>query len=301
MMFTLLICQILLAATFFFAAITKLRHHDAFITALVNSKLPSWLARFTHLVIPPLEFVIAALILFSTSVLLTTATVGASALLIVFTGWIIWVRVRGISLSCRCFGKPSPIVGWRTILRNCVLLSISILGIFLSGFTPSLLSTLPRGALISVAGVICISYVVYILFIYKARFLLNLLSVPSSGREVLRHSFMRPNILSRRNFIRHITVGTSLILGILNVDPALASPSKCPQSRRCDCYPDTYTATVCNYDCARFPNSYCYGPVYYFTAKNCCEPDDPVECAVIQGAATGYLAFCQYCPPACTC
>ena len=57
----------------------------------------------------------------------------AAAMLLVFTGYALWITVTGRKIRCFCFGRDDGEIGWATVLRNSLLL----FAVALAAFSPA--------------------------------------------------------------------------------------------------------------------------------------------------------------------
>jgi len=121
-----IILSTMLGIIFLASAIPKLRHPKGFILAVLEYRvLPSRLSWFYARLIPPLEFLMALLLLTGTAV--GAAAVSISVLLLSFIAAVGINLARGRDLDCHCFGKVTrrPI-GWSLLLEDGVLLGAAI-------------------------------------------------------------------------------------------------------------------------------------------------------------------------------
>ncbi len=58
--------------------------------------------------------------------------VATLALFAGFTGWMTWVRLRGLRLRCGCFGTGGAEIGRSTIVRNALLIAVCLAGLRLT-------------------------------------------------------------------------------------------------------------------------------------------------------------------------
>jgi peroxiredoxin/uncharacterized membrane protein YphA (DoxX/SURF4 family) len=118
----LLTIRLVLAATFTLAAIAKLFDRQGSRDAISSFGLPIWLARPLSLGLPPVELVIAVLLLVNPSARIGSLV--AFALLLSFTVAIAVSLARGKKPDCHCFGQlHSAPVGRSTLVRNALLLA----------------------------------------------------------------------------------------------------------------------------------------------------------------------------------
>ena len=116
--------RVILGAVFIFAGVEKIFAPADFAQAIRNYMiLPLSVTNLVAIVLPWLE-------LFCGFFLLAGLFIRASALLItilnlVFIFALLSVMVRGLDISCGCFGSVTP-VDWLKIAENVVLLSMSL-------------------------------------------------------------------------------------------------------------------------------------------------------------------------------
>jgi putative oxidoreductase len=115
-----------LGIIFLVSAVPKLRHPNGFILAVLEYRVLSpHLSWFYARLIPPLEFLLALMLLTGTAV--RSAAVVMSVLLLSFIIAVGINLARGRDLDCHCFGKAArrPI-GWRLLLQDVALLVAAI-------------------------------------------------------------------------------------------------------------------------------------------------------------------------------
>jgi len=120
-----LLCMVL-AVIFLAAAVPKLRHPKGFVLAVLEYRvLPPRLSVFYARLVPPLEFLLALLLLCGTAI--RSAAVVISLLLLSFIVAIGINLARGRNPDCYCFGKASrrPIRG-RLLLQDGALLTAAL-------------------------------------------------------------------------------------------------------------------------------------------------------------------------------
>jgi putative oxidoreductase len=120
------ILSITLGIIFLASAIPKLRHPKGFILAALEYRvLPSRLSWLYARLLPPLEFLLALLLLTGTAV--RSATVIVSLLLLSFIAAVAINLARGRDLDCHCFGKATKRpIGWGLLLQDGALLGAAI-------------------------------------------------------------------------------------------------------------------------------------------------------------------------------
>lgn len=149
-----------LGIVFLVAAVPKLRHPKGFVLAVLEYRvLPVRLSWCYARLLPPLEFLLALLLLTGTAV--RSAAAISTILLLSFIVAVGINLIRGRDLDCHCFGKTTrrPI-GWRLLLQDGALLGAAIaLAVVTSEWTaPESWSVLrlsglvPAGSLVPLLG-----------------------------------------------------------------------------------------------------------------------------------------------------
>ncbi len=111
-----------LSIVFLTSAVPKLRHPKGFILAVLEYRiLPVRLSWWYARVLPPLELLLALLLLSGTAVRLAASVV--SLLLLSFMIAVGINMARGRNLDCHCFGKARKrTIGWGLLLQDGALL-----------------------------------------------------------------------------------------------------------------------------------------------------------------------------------
>jgi uncharacterized membrane protein YphA (DoxX/SURF4 family) len=122
----------MLGLVFMASAVPKLRHPRGFVLAVLEYRvLPPRLSRLYARLVPPLEFLLAFLVLTGTAV--RSAAAVMSVLLLSFIVAMGINMARGRDLDCHCFGRATTRpIGWRALLQDVVLLGASIAVIVLA-------------------------------------------------------------------------------------------------------------------------------------------------------------------------
>ncbi|MDQ3696257.1 MAG: hypothetical protein M3464_21975 [Chloroflexota bacterium] len=120
--------QIVLAGTLMAAAAGKLLRTDEFVSALRLSHLPERLVAVLAVLVPGLEVGFAVWLMLASPAAVPFAFVATLVLLILFTTWMGWVRIRRLRVRCGCFGPNGGEVGAGTIGRNLGLIGLAGLG-----------------------------------------------------------------------------------------------------------------------------------------------------------------------------
>lgn len=115
----------IIALTFLFAAVPKLIDPGSFAADILNYRvLPEPLVGHAALYVPAFELVIALGLLWPRYQ--RGAALLSTVMLVVFAGAMAQARVRGIDLSCGCFGAAfESKVSWWTVARSSLLASIA--------------------------------------------------------------------------------------------------------------------------------------------------------------------------------
>jgi len=134
-----LLCRVLLAGLFLFAAYNKLVGTNApqifssSVTAFMKRAdgtvaMPDWAVRLTVGVVPWVEVIAGVLLLLG--IWTRAAATVLSGLLVVFIALVIQAIVRDLDLSCGCFGKLSPFcpekVSWCNVIQNSTMLGLGL-------------------------------------------------------------------------------------------------------------------------------------------------------------------------------
>lgn len=121
-----LILRLALGAVFIYAAWTKLRDPWAVFAVAIDSFqiLPLWAVESAARTLPWFEFAVGALMI--SGRWLHISTTASSLLLLVFFGLLVRAQMKGMQINCGCFGPEEPL-SWKTVMRDGVLLSSSLL------------------------------------------------------------------------------------------------------------------------------------------------------------------------------
>ncbi|WP_255424232.1 MauE/DoxX family redox-associated membrane protein [Corallococcus sp. AB011P] len=147
-------CRLMLSLVFVLAAISKARGRkpfEDFIQTLVNFGLPPSLAG------APLAATLILAEAASALLLLLNVAAGyalALALLGGFTLGIAWVLRRGAKVACRCFGASNTPVGAAHLVRNGLLLAVTVAGAVSHAAASGAPVTVAMGAIAGTAGVL---------------------------------------------------------------------------------------------------------------------------------------------------
>lgn len=123
-------CCVILAVVFAVAAVPKLIDPGSFANDLLNYRLlPENLVGLFALFVPALELAIAAALLWPRYQ--RGAALLSTVLLVGFAAAMAQARIRGIDLSCGCFGAAfESKVSWLTVARSMLLATMSAVPLF---------------------------------------------------------------------------------------------------------------------------------------------------------------------------
>ena len=132
---TSLTARAVLAGCFLLAAIPKIADPPSFAVAIDNYHLvPSTLIPAFALIIPIAELLIAVALVIG--LYLRSAAIACAVLLMIFIIAMSQTILRGIDLSCGCFGaEVESTVSWWSVLRNLGLFVLSLIVAFRSKWT----------------------------------------------------------------------------------------------------------------------------------------------------------------------
>ena len=114
-----------LGALMLVPGILKILDPSAFATEIHNYQLFPGLAPVLAAALPTVEIALGAALLVGTRLWVRAGALGSAALLTVFTVAVTSVVVRGINISCGCFGAGSGSITPLTVLRDVALLAAS--------------------------------------------------------------------------------------------------------------------------------------------------------------------------------
>jgi hypothetical protein len=134
----------LIFTLFLVSVFPKIQHVAAFENTISSFKLlPRLLIKLAAWVFIFLELATVIVLLVGGEVLIFGFLIGIFTLL-VFTGALITVLLRGMQMHCNCFGKTNHNVSIKDVMRNVFIISIGLLGVFYlfsGGNQPAQLST----------------------------------------------------------------------------------------------------------------------------------------------------------------
>jgi uncharacterized membrane protein YphA (DoxX/SURF4 family) len=120
-----LICRLTLAIIFLYAGIEKIFNPGDFAAAIYNYRLlPDYAINFTAILLPWLEVIIALNLISGTN---TRGAALLSALLfLTFAIALTFNLLRGLDISCGCFGASSGNINWFYLVRDLSLFCMSV-------------------------------------------------------------------------------------------------------------------------------------------------------------------------------
>lgn len=110
-----------LAGMFLLTGGLKLRDVPAFATEIQNYQVLPWLAPWLAATLPTIETLLGSALILGPKSWARASALASIALLVVFTLAVRSVVVRGIDVTCGCFGKGSGQVTMLTVLRDVAL------------------------------------------------------------------------------------------------------------------------------------------------------------------------------------
>ena len=120
-----LICRLTLAIIFFYAGIEKIIDPGDFALAIYNYQLlPDGTINLLAIFLPWLEVLIAASLI--TGICIRGAALISALLFLTFATALTINLVRGLNLSCGCFGASSGNISWLYLVRDLSLFCVSV-------------------------------------------------------------------------------------------------------------------------------------------------------------------------------
>ena len=132
MEYMLLGYQFFLTTILFLAAGGKLLQSSKFVLALRLSRIPRWLLFPLVVAVPTIEICLSIGLIITNLFFIKAVIIGIIIILSMFTIWMIKVSIRKIHIKCGCFGTVSDEIGIRSILRNILLLVLSLVVLIIS-------------------------------------------------------------------------------------------------------------------------------------------------------------------------
>jgi hypothetical protein len=125
-------CQLLLIGVFNLAAFSKIATPAAFLTALKVGKIPAPLLKPVAGLLITLEIGLAAGLLLASGWALAAFFGAAASVLLVFSLWLAKAYFQKLDIACGCFGGRANPVGIFSLLRNSVLILVTLAGGFVT-------------------------------------------------------------------------------------------------------------------------------------------------------------------------
>ena len=131
---TFMVVRIILGIVFLISSYSKLKDPMGFAQAIENYKIfGAFLSRWGAVFIPVLEVILAILLItgkWGRETFITT-----TALFIIFDVMIIQAYLRGLDISCGCFGTSESLIDFWKFLENGIFTALAITGLifFLPG------------------------------------------------------------------------------------------------------------------------------------------------------------------------
>ena len=120
-----LICRLTLAMIFFYAGIEKIINPQEFAVVIYNYQLlPDFFINLLAVFLPWLEVIIATSLL--SGIYARGAALISALLFLTFATALTINLVRGLDISCGCFGASSGNISWFYLARDLSLFCISI-------------------------------------------------------------------------------------------------------------------------------------------------------------------------------
>ncbi len=120
-----LICRLTLAIIFFYAGVEKILHPQEFAVAIYNYQLlPDCVINLLAIFLPWLEVLIAVSLVIG--IYTRGATLLSALLFLIFATALTINLVRGLDISCGCFGASSGNISWLYLARDLSLFCMSV-------------------------------------------------------------------------------------------------------------------------------------------------------------------------------
>ena len=120
-----LICRLTLAIIFFYAGVEKIFHPQEFAVAIYNYQLlPDCIINMLAAVLPWLEVMIAVSLVIG--IYARGAALISALLFLIFATALTINLVRGLDISCGCFGASSGNISWLYLARDLSLFCMSV-------------------------------------------------------------------------------------------------------------------------------------------------------------------------------
>lgn len=123
--FCSLVCRLILAIIFFYAACEKITDPGRFAIAIYNYQLlPDFAVNALAVILPWLEVMVATCLV--AGIYVRGAALISSCLFLTFAAALTISLVRGLDISCGCFGAASGNINWFYLGRDLSLLVMSL-------------------------------------------------------------------------------------------------------------------------------------------------------------------------------
>jgi uncharacterized membrane protein YphA (DoxX/SURF4 family) len=120
-----MVCRLTLAIIFFYAGVEKILHPQEFAVAIYNYQLlPDYVINLSAIFLPWLEVFIAASLI--SGINTRGAALLSALLLLIFAIALTINLVRGLDISCGCFGAASGNINWLYLARDISLFCLSV-------------------------------------------------------------------------------------------------------------------------------------------------------------------------------
>ena len=126
---TILICRLALGFLFLYAGVGKIISPQEFAVAIYNYQLlPNGAINLLAVVLPWLEILLAAALI--AGIYVRGASLLSALLFLVFATALSINLVRGLDISCGCFGGASGSISWLYLVRDTGLFAVSVFILF---------------------------------------------------------------------------------------------------------------------------------------------------------------------------
>lgn len=120
-----LICRLALGIIFLYAGIEKIIAPREFAVAIYNYRLlPDWPVNMLAVILPWLELSVAACLI--SGIYVRGAALLSALLFLIFAVALATNLIRGLDISCGCFGGSGGNINWLYLLRDTSLLGMSL-------------------------------------------------------------------------------------------------------------------------------------------------------------------------------
>lgn len=124
-----LICRLILGIIFLYAGVEKIIAPREFAVAIYNYRLlPDQAINLLALILPWLEVFLAAGLI--AGIYVRGASLISALLFMIFALALTVNLVRGLDISCGCFGATSGNINWLYLVRDTSLLTMSVVTLF---------------------------------------------------------------------------------------------------------------------------------------------------------------------------